>query len=212
MVNKNDSQINYLLGSKIIILIIIIISQLFFLGTAVAQDNGSDENNGDEESVMDSNVPFALAMIFAGVIILLAEPFVPGLFLAIPGTVLVTIGVIGLIFPDLMFSPISLIVGILFGLVALFVALRVYKFIAPTKPPTTTVGDSLIGKEGIITTQTDPDNRTKGKVRIGSTPWSASADSVIPKGTKVVVISSEGVHVKVKPIESEARRPRRIKS
>jgi membrane protein implicated in regulation of membrane protease activity len=79
--------------------------------------------------------------------------------------------------------------------------MRLYRIIAPNKPPTTTVADSLVGKEGIVTAPTNPNHRTKGKVRIESQIWSASADTIIPSGTRIKVISSEGVHVKVIPIK-----------
>lgn len=206
---KNEKKKKIFLSLKVTYLIVLVlfISSFFYfnmIGNAAAQD---DNNESDEdEGFWSSNYAMAMIIIIFGISLLLVEPFVPGLFLAIPGSVLVTIGIIGVIAPDLLFSPISLGAGIVAGIIALIIAIKVYKFIAPTKPPTTTVGDSLIGKEGIIMASTDPDHRTKGKVRIGSTQWSAYADSVIPEGTKVEVIASEGVHVKVTRIKSNVRR------
>jgi len=192
---------------KFLILIFAMLLTIGIFNLLTGEASAQNESNGDEEeeSFWDSNYPFALSLIVVGVIILLMEPFVPGLFLAIPGTVLVAIGAVGLIIPELMFTPAALLVGILAGIVTFFIALKTYQFIAPNKPPTTTVADSLLGKEGIITTPTDPDHRTRGKVRIDSQVWSAYADSVIPVDTRVKVIKSEGVHVKVIRIPSQRR-------
>ncbi|UCH88679.1 MAG: NfeD family protein, partial [Thermoplasmata archaeon] len=173
----------------------------------VSAQNNSEEENGDdeEETFWDTNYPIALALIFIGVAFLIAEPFIPGFFIAIPGTVLLTIGAIGLIAEDLLFTPISLGIGLVAGILMLVIAIKVYRVLSPNRPPTTTVADSLIGKEGIVTVPTDPDHRTRGKVRIESQIWSAHADTVIPENTKVEVIASEGVHVKIIPKKTEGR-------
>jgi membrane protein implicated in regulation of membrane protease activity len=190
--------------------ILIFILGLIILSISSFDTKAQDDNDTDDDgSVSDSTYPFALALIFIGVMILLAEPFVPGLFLAIPGTVLVSIGAVGLIAPEYMYTPVALLVGVITGTVAFLVAMKTYRVLSPNKPPTTTVADSLIGKEGIVTAPTDPDHRTKGKVRIESQIWSAYADTVIPVGEKVKVIASEGVHVKVKRIPGKRRTVKR---
>lgn len=198
-----------------LILIIILISFFLFMfmpgalsGEVKAVDNGSTE---EDDGFWNSDTMIAIALVFMGVIILLTEPFIPGLFIAIPGAVLATIGIFGLIRPDMLFSPISITLGLVVGIISVVIAVKLYRILSPNRPPTTTVGDSLIGKEGIVLTPTDPDKPTKGKVRIGSTPWSATADRVIPEGKKVVVIASEGVHVKVKMIDDDTRVRRRVK-
>jgi membrane-bound ClpP family serine protease len=178
-------------------IILTLIQNTSIMGIASAQNDSVEDS---DEGFFQKDYTMGLILIFIGVMILLAEPFVPGLFLAIPGTVMVTIGAVGVISPDLMFSPVSLGIGLTAGVIALLVAIKVYKTLAPNRPPTTTAADSLIGKDGIITVETDPDHKTKGKVRIGSQVWSATSDTVIPVDTKVEVISSEGVHVKVKRI------------
>jgi len=60
--------------------------------------------------------------------------------------------------------------------------------------------DSLIGREGQVTAPVNP-NTLAGKVRIGSTLWSArSTGPVIPAGKKVKVVGSEGVHIIVEEV------------
>jgi membrane protein implicated in regulation of membrane protease activity len=61
------------------------------------------------------------------------------------------------------------------------------------------VATSLIGREGIVTTEVRP-NSLSGKVRIEHDNWSATSDRVIPIGRKVVVKASEGVHVTVEEL------------
>jgi membrane protein implicated in regulation of membrane protease activity len=59
--------------------------------------------------------------------------------------------------------------------------------------------DNLAGKEGVVVKTVTPDS-IKGKVEIDNQMWSATADSIIDEGKKVIIISSEGVHIKVKEI------------
>ena len=66
-------------------------------------------------------------------------------------------------------------------------------------PPTTTVATSLIGMEGLVITDTCPNN-IRGKVKIENDIWSATSTRPVPAGYKVRVVDSEGVHVKVEPI------------
>jgi membrane protein implicated in regulation of membrane protease activity len=53
--------------------------------------------------------------------------------------------------------------------------------------------------KGVVTSEVGP-NDLKGKVRIDHDTWSATSTMRIPVGTKVVVKSSEGVHVFVEEI------------
>ena len=49
---------------------------------------------------------------------------------------------------------------------------------------------------------TDPDHDTRGKVKIGSTIWSATSDDPLEEGTRVEVVDAQGVHVTVKAVDS----------
>lgn len=63
-----------------------------------------------------------------------------------------------------------------------------------TQLPTSTVADSLIGKEGIVVETTAP-YHTHGKVWIDNRIWSATSREIIPENTVVYVADSKGVHV-----------------
>ncbi len=57
--------------------------------------------------------------------------------------------------------------------------------------------DILAGKKGVVVKTVHPGS-ISGKIEIENQMWSATGDSEIEEGKKVIVISSEGVHVKVK--------------
>lgn len=138
----------------------------------------------------------ALSFVIVGVLLLIAEGASPGTFLIVPGTVLLLLGAIGLLYPDWLLSWWApLVAGIVLIPVTL-ITIRLYQRLAPTAPPQTSVGSSLIGREGLVITEVSPNN-LKGKVRISNDTWSATADTVIPEGTLVRVKASQGVHVVV---------------
>jgi membrane protein implicated in regulation of membrane protease activity len=140
-----------------------------------------------------------LIFIIIGVIMLLAEAATPGAFLVVPATVLLVLGALGLIAPDLLLSIWSPILAIAVGLPVFLLTVKAYQKHSPPMPPTTTVATSLIGMEGLVVTQTCPNN-LKGKVKIENDVWSATSAKPIPNGYKVRVVESEGVHVKVEPV------------
>jgi membrane-bound serine protease (ClpP class) len=61
--------------------------------------------------------------------------------------------------------------------------------------------ESLIGTEGIVTSDLDP----RGTVRVRSELWTADADQHIPAGTAVQVIGIDGIRLHVAPISSTDR-------
>jgi len=138
----------------------------------------------------------ALIFIVVGAILLIVEALTPGVFMLIPGTVLVLLGIIGYVFPDILYSWYAPVLILLIGVPVTIGTVKAYQLLAKPEPPTTTVTDSLLGKEGVVTVRTQPDN-IMGKVRIESELWSATSDEPIEVGTEVVVRRSRGVHVTV---------------
>lgn len=154
----------------------------------------------EEEAGLD---PWIIGLIFViiGIIMFLAEATSPGFFIGIPASILVVLGIIGIAFPELFFTFWSPIIAA--GTAAFFsiIIILAYRRLAPPEAPATTVGESLIGKQGIVTTPTSPQSTTKGKVKIGAEIWSATSDKLIKKGKRVVVVASEGVHITVEEIK-----------
>jgi membrane protein implicated in regulation of membrane protease activity len=141
----------------------------------------------------------AIILITIGLIFLVIEALTPGFFMVIPGAVLVVVGVVSY-FVDGFFDS-MLYLGVTVFVVALVVSvitIKGYQLLAKPEPPTTTVVDSLVGKEGMVISDIKPGN-LKGKVRIDTDSWSATSEDIIKAGTEVVVYAAEGVHVKVRP-------------
>ena len=133
----------------------------------------------------------------------LVEASSPGFFIGIFASIFVVIGIIGIAFPELFFTIWSPIIAAIVGIITTVGVIIFYKKLAPPEAPTTTVGDSLIGKQGIVMVDTDPGSLTKGKVKIGSDTWSATSERPIKKGSRVVILDSEGVHVTVEEIKDK---------
>lgn len=143
--------------------------------------------------------PFIVAviLIIAGAAFLIFEAFSPGAFMVIPGTVLVIVGLIGAAFPDKLYTWWSPLAALVVAVPVTLLTVKGYQRLAVPAPPTTTVTDSLVGREGVVTVPTEEGNM-RGKVRIGSDTWSATSDEPLDSGTEVVVEHSEGVHVHVR--------------
>lgn len=137
-------------------------------------------------------------MIIIGLGLLVVEAVQPGFFVAVPGTTLVVLGAVTLLIPDVAqeWAPAIIVVT---ALVSSIATVLFYRKMAPGQKPQTTSMDVLEGKEGTVIKTVRPDS-IDGKVKIDNQIWSATGESVIDEGGKVIVISSEGVHVKVKEV------------
>lgn len=137
-------------------------------------------------------------LIVLGALFLLIEATNPGFFIAVPGTVMIILGVLFVLGVDVFGSTLGVIVGVVTALAAAIVTVWLYSRITPDeKPPTTLSRDSVIGLEGLVTKEVDPQS-IRGKVIVEGVEWSArSANGIIQAGTRVVVVRSEGVHIVV---------------
>jgi len=137
-------------------------------------------------------------MIIVGIGLLVLEAAQPGFFVAVPGTTLIVLGVVTLLIPDVAqnYAPVIIVVT---ALVSSILTITFYRKMAPGQKPLSTSMDNLAGKEGVVVRKVTPDS-ISGKVNIDNKIWSATADSIIDEGKKVIIISSEGVHIKVKEI------------
>jgi membrane protein implicated in regulation of membrane protease activity len=147
---------------------------------------------------------FALGLTFVvvGIVLLLIEASSPGFFIGVPATVLIVLGLIGMYVPGFFVSPWAPVVAIVVGAPLTYVAILLYQRLAPPAPPTTTVGESLIGKTGLVVREVVPDS-IQGKVRIDNQVWSATSEETIPEGSRVTVVGSRGVHVVVERVETK---------
>lgn len=141
-----------------------------------------------------------LILIVAGVLMLLAEASSPGFFIAIPATVILVLGMIGVAAPQIFFTWISPVVAVVVAVPMTVVTILLYQKLAPPEAPTTTVGTSLVNRHGMVTKEIVP-NTIHGKVVIDHQEWSATATTHIPVGKEVKVVESKGVHVIVEEIK-----------
>ena len=144
----------------------------------------------------------ALCIIIIGALLIIAEAVTPGIYMIIPGTVMVLLGIVGYIVPDFLFSIWAPVTMVIVGLIVSLVTVMAYKRLGDPEPPATAVSDGLVGKVGTVTVGTSADN-IKGKVKIGSELWSARSLEPIEVGTTVRIVSTEGVHVVVEVYSEE---------
>ncbi len=141
-----------------------------------------------------------LVFIVIGVILFIVETASPGFFVAIPATVLIILGALGMGVEGFLLSPWSPIVAVIVAAPAFIITMFAYQKLAPPEPPTTTVGHSLVGKRGTVQAPIIP-NTIKGKVRIENQTWSATSDHYIAQDILVEVVQSKGVHVVVREVQ-----------
>ena len=137
-----------------------------------------------------------IILLVIGALLILAELSVPGFFIAVPGTVLVILGIVYIFIPDIGVVP-MVIITLATAVISTLAVMGFYRDLAKPTLPTTTTVDKLVGKEGVVVAKVMP-NSLKGKVKIDNEIWSATADKEIDVGKRVVVIKGEGVHVVVR--------------
>ncbi|MCX6693350.1 MAG: NfeD family protein [Methanomicrobiales archaeon] len=146
------------------------------------------------------DLSFGWLLIVLGTALLVIEAFNPGFFAAVPGTVMIILGVLLLLGVDIFSSVWGVVVGVVIAIAAAAFTIWLYSRITPDGSPVTISRDSLVGLEGRVLKETDPDT-IAGKVMIAGQEWSArSASDHIAKGKLVKVVRSEGVHIIVEEV------------
>ncbi len=151
--------------------------------------------------VSAEGVTFGWILVVIGTLLLVAEALNPGFFIAVPGTVLIILGILLLLGVDIFSSAWGVVVGVIIALAAAGVTIWFYSRMTGDGAPTTLSRDSLVGREGQVTVGINKES-IDGKVLIAGQEWSArSVEGTIPKGKKVKVVRSEGVHIVVEEVE-----------
>jgi membrane-bound ClpP family serine protease len=152
--------------------------------------------------VLVEGITVGWMLILLGAVLLLVEVHSPGFFATVPATVMIILGVLLLLGIDIFSSGWGILVGVIAALIAAGVTVWFYsRMTLGVTSPTTVSRDSLTGREGVVTKETDPVTLS-GKVAIASTEWSArSASGTIPAGKRVRVVRSEGVHIVVEEVQ-----------
>ena len=143
-----------------------------------------------------------LAFIIIGILLFLVEATMPGFLVAVPGTVLIALGIL------MSFEIVSgiwlLPIGLVVGLGSLYGTVKFYQTFATPDTPSEMSIESYVGKTGKVTKAVSPDTAS-GKVRVDREEMRAitcdSCNSDIAVGTSVEVVSAEGITLTVKPKE-----------
>jgi membrane protein implicated in regulation of membrane protease activity len=146
------------------------------------------------------NLFIGISLIVVGLILFGLEFGHPGALLFIPGSVMLVGGFLYLLLPDVLLdSAVGPLIVLLAAVIAGLAEIPYYRWVAPIHKPMTTTSAGLEGELAVVTVPIVP-NTLKGKVRVRSEIWSATANAPIPAGTQVRVVRGEGVSVWVEPI------------
>jgi inner membrane protein len=139
-------------------------------------------------------------MVVTGSLLLLVEAYSPGFFIAVPATVMIILGILLLLGVEIFTTVWGVVIGVGVALAAAIFTVWLYGRLTPDESPTTISRDSLVGREGQVMKEVDPDTLS-GKVLVTGIIFSArTKEGVIPAGRRVRVLRSEGVHVIVEEV------------
>ncbi|MGC2288328.1 MAG: NfeD family protein [Thermoplasmata archaeon] len=148
-----------------------------------------------------ANLAISAVLIIVGSALFGFELIHPGAWLLIPASIMIVAGLLYLTLPGLLLNSVfGPAIVVLVALGAALATIPYYRWVAPTHEPLSTTVKSLEGQTGIVVAPVVPDSLS-GKVQIQSEVWSARSDQPIPTGTRVRVVSGEGVSVLVRPLE-----------
>ena len=152
------------------------------------------------EELMGTEI--GLAFIIIGILLFLVEATMPGFLVAVPGTVLIALGI--LMSFDIVTGIWLLPIGLVVGLGSLYGTVKFYQTFATPDTPSEMSIESYVGKIGKVTKAVSPETAS-GKVRVDREEMRAitcdSCNSDIAVGTSVEVVSAEGITLTVKPKE-----------
>ena len=147
------------------------------------------------EELMGTEI--GLAFIIIGILLFLVEATMPGFLVAVPGTVLIALGI--LMSFDIVTGIWLLPIGLIVGLGSLYGTVKFYQTFATPDTPSEMSIESFVGMSGKVTKAISPD--TFGKVRVDREEMRAISESTLSVGTSVEVVSAEGITLTVKAKE-----------
>jgi membrane protein implicated in regulation of membrane protease activity len=149
-----------------------------------------------------TNLGISAVLIIVGSALFAFELIHPGAWLLIPASIMIVAGLLYITLPGLLLNSVyGPAIVVLVALAAALATIPYYRWVAPIHKPMSTTVQSLEGQTGVVVTDVVPDSLS-GKVQIQSEVWSARSDRTIPAGTRVRVVSGEGVSVLVRPVDA----------
>jgi membrane-bound ClpP family serine protease len=156
--------------------------------------------NGTITMVLLEGIALGWLLIVIGAVLLLVEVQSPGFFATVPATVMIIFGILLLLGMDIFNNGWGIVIGVIVAIAAAGFTVWMYSRVTTDESPTTISRDSIVGREGRVIKDVNPDTLS-GKVMIGSTEWSAkSTGLLIPPGRNVKVVDSQGVHIIVEEV------------
>jgi len=149
---------------------------------------------------MELGASLGYAFILLGILLFVIETFQPGFLLAVPATVLLVLGLLLIVAPDIVNSWMALPIILVVGCVTFYFTLKFYQSLAPPDSPPIGSLRVHIGKEAKVVKAVVP-GTIKGKVRLGTIEFRASSSTDISEGSLVKVIDVDGIHFVVEPIK-----------
>jgi len=144
----------------------------------------------------------AIMFVVAGVLMLLAEYVAPKTYIALPGVLMLALGIIFLIYPEGVGDWWSSAIMVAVLVLLVFAAMKFFQMLAPSEQNEAIVAVSTAGKRGTVLEDVMP-NATAGKIQFDDGTKSATAAVRIPAGAQVVVIEDKGTHVVVAEAEKK---------
>jgi inner membrane protein len=149
-----------------------------------------------------TNLAISATLIIVGSALFAFELVHPGAWLLIPASIMIVAGLLYITLPSLLLNSVyGPAIVVLVALAAALATIPYYRWVAPIHKPMSTTVQSLEGATGVVVTPVVPDSLS-GKVQIQSEVWSARSEQPIPAGTRVRVVSGEGVSVLVRPLDT----------
>ena len=143
-----------------------------------------------------------LAFVIIGILLFLVEATAPGFLVAVPGTVLIALGI--LMSFEIVTGIWLLPIGLVVGLGSLYGTVKFYQTFATPDTPSEMSIEFYVGMTGEVIKAVSPDTAS-GKIRVDREEMRAitcdSCNSDIAVGTSVEVVSAEGITLTVKPKE-----------
>ena len=149
---------------------------------------------------MELGASLGYAFIMLGILLFVIETFQPGFLLAVPATVLLVLGLLMIVAPDIVNSWMALPIVLVVGCVTFYFTLKFYQSLAPPDSPPIGSLRVHIGKEAKVVKAVVP-GTIKGKVRLGTIEFRASSSTDISEGSLVKVIDVDGIHLIVEAIQ-----------
>ncbi|MCD6382953.1 MAG: hypothetical protein J7L88_00650, partial [Thermoplasmata archaeon] len=120
----------------------------------------TNNTTGESSYIIDPRT-LAILLLVLGLILIATEAATPGFFIAVPGTIFLILGILGIIAPDIYAKWYTPIIVIIVLVAASAVTVKFYQTLVGKPEPTiATTTLSMVGKEGIVIKRTDPDDPT----------------------------------------------------